>query len=905
MFKRKLKFFFIGLISTTFILPQSIAASELNIVIDKDKIKSELKQVSKKENGPSIVDNAVKKELFTNFSKLQAENKNNRTSLQKKPAITDKDLEKSRRSYKKDMKVKLQSVERIDLTTVNDRGIILKIKETSSFDAAELGVQISNSTKLPNGQKLILVRVPDSVDYDTKLLELQKNSNFISADPDYIQQTSYIPQDPDYSQQYYLSKIGMEEAWDIQKGSSDVTIAILDSGVNASHPDLAGRVLPGYNFVNNTENSTDDNGHGTFIAGIIAANSDQVGIAGIDQQAKILPVKVTDSAGSSSTFDIVNGIYYAIEQNADVINMSYGGYSSSSIEEDAIWAAYDAGIVLVASAGNDSSSEWIYPASYAPVISAAATNEYDQNAYFSNYGDTVDITAPGEDIYSTAISSGYTYKSGTSFSAPMISAIAGLLKAQHPEWGPTEIEWALEHGAQVKTGKAWSQYNGYGIANATLALQSALPSLQGDASDSRNGAQTIQINTSVNQNMDLPFDSDWFTFDVKENSSLTVELSNLAGHIDLIGNLYKLEGNGLTEAGVVDSDLMGGTDSLTVNVEPGTYYLDVFDYYGRWSEQPYNVSIQMETGGEVNDNSLVAEVEPNDSMYSANWLPFGATGGGYFQTYDDLDFYEVNLPKSGDLIITTTTSNSAYYNDPAAMLVNSQGRVLDNSDLYADEMEDLKFLSFIYENIAPGTYYVVLTNLKDYSDNYNPYLFSLDYIEGSTAAFPDIQGHWAEKEINYLYDENLIGGYPDGTFGPNGSIRRSEAAAIIARQLDLPLMTSSFTDVPENHWASNYIGAAANAQIINGMTANSFNPDGNLTREQMAAILVRAHELKGSGQITFTDVNKDQWSYSYIETLVANNVTNGYENGTLFKPTNNITRAEFATMLYRVIAEKG
>ena len=125
----------------------------------------------------------------------------------------------------------------------------------------------------------------------------------------------------------------MTRAWDLNQGSPDVTIAVLDSGVNANHPDLQGRVLSGYDFVNQDYDASDDNGHGTNVAGIIASNADTIGMTGIDFHAKILPVKVSNQNGMGSTLDAVSGIYYAIEQGADVINMSYGGYRYSALKK--------------------------------------------------------------------------------------------------------------------------------------------------------------------------------------------------------------------------------------------------------------------------------------------------------------------------------------------------------------------------------------------------------------------------------------------------------------------------------------------------------------------------------------------------------------------------------------------
>src|SRR5699024_11502038 len=134
--------------------------------------------------------------------------------------------------------------------------------------------------------------------------------------------------------------------------------------------------------------------------------------------------------------EILTGIYYAIEQNVDVINMRYVNYAYSKIEEEALWEAHDKGIIVVAASGNEGWNKPAYTASYLPVISVSATNKYDHRARFSNYGDWIDISAPGVNIYSSNYLGGFQFASGTSFAAPIVSSIAGMLKAQHPDWSP-------------------------------------------------------------------------------------------------------------------------------------------------------------------------------------------------------------------------------------------------------------------------------------------------------------------------------------------------------------------------------------------------------------------------------------------------------------------------------------
>ena len=180
--------------------------------------------------------------------------------------------------------------------------------------------------------------------------------------------------------------------------------------------------------------------------------------------------------------------------------------------------------------------------------------------------------------------------------------------------------------------------------------------------------------------------------------------------------------------------------------------------------------------------------------------------------------------------------------------------------------------------------------------------FTYNYhSDGNSATFPDIMGHWAKEDILFLAQRELITGYPNGNFGPDDPISRASVATILVRELGLSMDDNQqFDDVPANHWASGNIGAAANQGIITGNGHGEFKPDDPLTREEMAAILVRAYELTGSSTISFPDVDENSWSYPYIEKLVANNITTGLPDGT-YAPKKNISRAEFSAMVARVI----
>jgi thermitase len=247
------------------------------------------------------------------------------------------------------------------------------------------------------------------------------------AEPDYLAKADGSPDDPSFGSQWGLIKIDAPQAWDITTGSSNITIAVLDTGVDLDHPDLAGKITVSKNFT--SSNTADDiYGHGTHVAGIAAAaTNNEVGVAGLGYNSTVMNVKVLGDDGYGSYSWIAQGIIWAADNGAKVINMSLGGSSGSSTLESAVNYAWSKGALVVAAAGNNGSSTPLYPAYYANSIAVAATDSSDNLTSWSNHGDWVDVAAPGSSIYSTLINGAYGYKSGTSMATPYAAGLAALI----------------------------------------------------------------------------------------------------------------------------------------------------------------------------------------------------------------------------------------------------------------------------------------------------------------------------------------------------------------------------------------------------------------------------------------------------------------------------------------------
>ncbi len=270
------------------------------------------------------------------------------------------------------------------------------------------------------------------------------------VEPNYIYHAIATPNDPGYAQQWALPKIQANLAWDIWTPRAVVYIAIIDTGVDYTHSDLVNKfrrtssgAIYGWNTLRNNTNANDDNGHGTHVAGIAAAQiNNGVGVAGVaawnpavsgyNAYVQIMPVKVLGASGSGSLSSIANGITWAVNNGADVLNLSLGGSSGSQTLANAVAYAWNAGCLVVAAAGNSGSSTPQYPAYYTNCIAVAATDSSDRLASFSQFGSWVDIAAPGASILSTYYRNRYATLSGTSMASPYVAGAAALVWSNSP-----------------------------------------------------------------------------------------------------------------------------------------------------------------------------------------------------------------------------------------------------------------------------------------------------------------------------------------------------------------------------------------------------------------------------------------------------------------------------------------
>ncbi|MFA5103739.1 MAG: S8 family serine peptidase [Candidatus Margulisiibacteriota bacterium] len=427
--------------------------------------------------------------------------------------------------------------------------VLVKLKPRISVQSLELlnKKNNTNSEHIANTGILRVSAKAENIRTVDSLIQTYKNDpNVEYCEPNYIRKKlSAALNDTYYSLQWGLPQISAPLGWDIEKGSADVVIAVIDTGMSFDHEDLINKqwINPGewgpsgsyanngidddgngyvddsmgWDFARNDKRPLDFDGHGTHVSGIAAAeNKNSKGIAGVAWNNKIMALCIFGDSDNATVADECLALYYAANNGAKVINLSLGSPGYSNAENTAIQYAHGKGCVIVAAAGNDGNSTLYYPASYSNVISVASVDKNDLRSPFSNYNSYVDVCAPGgyrasasDQIYSSCmfwtgdkyISNLYTYLSGTSMSAPFVSGLAALLLSQNPAWTNAQVENKIFSSADDLGPEGRDNYFGYGRINVYKALNT-VPSTP-KSFTAKNGKTDTSLSWVANTASDL------------------------------------------------------------------------------------------------------------------------------------------------------------------------------------------------------------------------------------------------------------------------------------------------------------------------------------------------------------------------------------------------------------------
>ena len=343
-------------------------------------------------------------------------------------------------------------------------------------DTGWLAAQGLRAVRTVHGLGAIVVTAADTT---AALARLNRDNSVLYAEPNYVvraimpakrRPVASLGGDDLLGSLWGMEKTGATKVWAKVPGDRKVTVAVVDTGIDHTHPDFSGRVNKGRDVVNNDDDAMDDQGHGTHCAGTIAAGLGNGGVVGVAPGVSLLAVKVLDANGSGSYAGVAEGIVYAADQGAPVISMSLGGSRTSKVLEDAVAHAIRKGSLIVAAAGNDGSDDPSYPAALPGVMAVSATQRDDRLAYFSNTGKHVSVAAPGVDILSTVPDGKYESLDGTSMSCPHVSGLAALVKSRFPAYNARQLRERIEKSADDLGSRGFDPSFGHGRINVARTI---------------------------------------------------------------------------------------------------------------------------------------------------------------------------------------------------------------------------------------------------------------------------------------------------------------------------------------------------------------------------------------------------------------------------------------------------
>ena len=636
--------------------------------------------------------------------------------------------------------------------------------------------------------------------YDPKYLSLKisKSKNILWAEPHYIREIALDVDDPKYvdGTQWHLNTIQAAEAWDISQGSSDIIVAIVDTGVSWEHEDLSANVWTNANEIPDNGADDDNNGyiddvhgwdfgdndndpqedapvHGTHVAGIACAvTNNATGIASIGFNTKFMPVKVTSGSSGSFAFPF-EAIQYAVDNGADVINFSWRGLSYSRAEQELMNYCTNKGAAIVAAAGNDRSSDPAYPASYQNVLSVAATQNGDTRWSATNYGITVDVAAPGAAIYSTWSPDQYIAINGTSMASPLTAGLAALVKSVFPDLTPLQIleriRVTTDNIDDLNPGRELML--GSGRINAFTALSEANPiSVRGttvEFHDLGNGNGIFEPGETIG--IEIEF-TNYLSAISNFNASLTIEDENatvLNGDFShgAAASLEKFNNSGNQFTFNISSDVPENTKiNILLRYNDGKSYSDF-----QWLSIRANPTFDTQTG---NDVALTI-----NGMGALGFNDYGESpseGEGFkFQDGKNLLFEggflygNSSVQVMDALHIQYLTNRSSDFKNKIPFTIAIPGDVSDQQGrtVFTDEEAgnakmqiQTELNSFSFSDVPNEKFITLRYTLRNYSDslNYSNIFVGLflDFDINSYDWEGDVVGYDSENNYGFAYDED-------------------------------------------------------------------------------------------------------------------------------------------------------
>ncbi|WP_225442592.1 S8 family serine peptidase [Paenibacillus lycopersici] len=817
------------------------------------------------------------------------------------------------------------------------------------------GTRVLRRLSLPAAAVDVVRPADPGADTAEWLLRLQNTPELAYVEPvDRVRMLAAEPasNDPELPRQPFLDQIGAKEAWSKVRDQTDLTIALIDTGVDLDHPDLKNNLVPGVNLVTPGKPPEDDNGHGTEVAGVIAAEgNNKLGIAGILWHARIMPVKALDADGYGDEERLGEAITYAVDHGARILVLSVGLYRYSPYLKDIAAYAESKGALLVAASGNDgellgSKAKVKYPAAYPTVMAVAGATAAGKPEPRSNTGPEIDLAAPWS-VYTTALGGGYKQEQGTSMAAPQVAAAAALVWAVHPGYKPYQIRSLLRQSAQDIGNPGFDNASGYGLLRVDNAVRATLAADSFEPNNSRQSAKLFPLDTKIAAELDGSADSDWYRFEAPYDGTVAIQVQSILAAGETVPTLVLTHSGDTSAQGKQQTKLSNQTVSW--HVKKGRNDFEVRFFNGNVKQK---LAYMLTSSFQIAPDAY----EMNDKQYEAFTLqPKSQQITGSFHQTGDQDWYAVHFDTGGTLKLSVTTDSARI--DPAlAYQRQEQGlqELDENGEGGGEASPPIE--------VTPGTYYIRVRNAMaaQASPTAGQYKLTLQFITryedpnepndkayeatgvslGSTysgvigtAGDADwYQIRLTSASVATVQVNDIPAGIAmkaelfDKRQNPVASFKSSPGAAEIVKEqkLDAGLyyikitasapfdkqyyellvkadaLVAGFRDI-DGHWAESSIAALNKQGIVGGSGGYRFNPDASITRAEAVAMLVRAFKPAGGGTSgRFDDVPADNWAYAPIMSAAGAGWIGGYPGGG-FGPARPVTREEMAVILLRAL----
>ncbi|WP_364151782.1 S8 family peptidase [Paenibacillus sp. LPE1-1-1.1] len=756
--------------------------------------------------------------------------------------------------------------------------------------------------------------------------------------------------DPELTKQLYLGQIGAKKAWETVREQQGLTIAIVDTGVDLDHPDLKENLVPGANLVNPGKPPEDDNGHGTSVAGVIAARGNNgLGVSGIVWKAKIMPIKALDQSGDGTEQELGEAILYAVRSGAKIIVLSVGLHRYSPYMLDIVKYAESKNVLLVAAAGNDGvalgeRAAVKYPAAYPTVLAVGGVKTDNTVDARSNRGTELDLVAPWT-VYTTALGGQYKKEEGTSMAAPQAAAAAALIWARYKNLKPYQIRELLRQTAKDIGSTGADSASGYGVLQIDQAVRSTLQTDGFEPNDSQKTAARFPLGTQVSGLLKGTSDQDWYRIDTPYDGKLTIQYEGLVASGKIVPPVRLTQYTNGVKKSTADTKL--ANRSIEFDVKKGNHliHLELINQSSE-DELPYLLTSALTIKPD--------DYEQNDKSYEASTLqPRSQSITGNFHQTADRDWFAVTFTQGGKFSLVLTANTARI--DPGLALQKAGQQLMAYDDEGEGETERSPVIT-----VTPGKYYIRVHNAisSEASPTLGTYTLKMDYTPkyddpnepndksyeafmmksgteylGVIGSYADVDwfqyrvaspsiismaitGVPSDNDLNLqLYDKRMKQLASVST-GASGKLQTKElllqpGVYYVKLLAETPFdkqyyrlkvkseeLIAGFKDI-KGHWAQDQIVAMNKKGIINGTGSYRFEPKRAITRAEAVAMVMKAYKPISTGTLPakrFKDVSVNHWAYDAIASAVGQGWVKGFPGGS-FKPDQPITRAEMALII--------